>query len=85
MSKTEMKLVLDIELVVAILRIKQNQGVTVITRPEIGALKEPISPDNSMGFDLSNTMEAAAALVPGAEFKFDLGPNGKRTNVRVEL
>lgn len=85
MSKTETKRVLDIQLIVAILLIKQNQGATVVTRPDMGALKERISPDNGAGFDLSDAMEAAANLVPGAEFKFDLGPNGKRTNVRVEL
>lgn len=85
MSKTEMKRVLDIEILVAILRSKQHQGVAQLTRPECGALKEPISPDNGAGFGLSDAMEAAAALVPGAEFKFDLDGSGNRTNIRVEL
>jgi hypothetical protein len=85
MSKTETKRVLDIEILVAIMRSKQHQGVTVLTRPECGALKEPISPDNGAGFGLSDAMEAAAALVPGAEFKFELDASGNRTNIRVEL
>ncbi len=85
MSKTEMKRVLDIEILVAIFRSKQHQGVAQLTRPECGSLKEPISPDNGAGFGLSDAMEAAAALVAGAEFKFDLDSSGNRINIRVEL
>jgi hypothetical protein len=92
MSNTQIHLNEVYQILKAIVAYRKHLGENTIYRKVV--LRDNFSPftkqldpthkDNTRGFHISKFLEQIAIDL-GGNFNYDLGPNGKRTNIRIEF
>ena len=92
MSNTEIHLNAVYEFLKAIVAYRKHLGETTVYRKVV--LRDNFSPftkqldpthqDNTRGFHISKFLERISMEL-GGKFAYDLGPSGKRTNIRIEF
>jgi hypothetical protein len=92
MSNTQIHLNEVYQILKAIVAYRKHLGETTVYRKVV--LRDNFSPftkqldpthkDNTRGFYISQFLERIANEL-GGKFAYDLGPTGKRTNIRIEF